>query len=237
MTDLVLFYADLGRDYTPLIERMTSSAHKVMPHARRVLITPTPKPEFEPMFDKIVDISAYVTTTDASICYDRVSSIVGWQSQSRVNTIYVDPDLEFIRPVPDQWDYDVGLLWRKRKPDQPVNTGMIFAKPGCHEFWRRYGAIVANLPLSLRGWWSDQLGFSVLLGVMHQAGDVFQAYDAKVKLLDMTKTCAPTDKIDGDVYAIHNKGQRKWTSNHTDLESCATTSSEGFASLTAIAPE
>ncbi len=207
--DIVLYYADLGRHYMPCIQRLNWSVRRTMPDARLVLITPTPHKKFEPFFDKVVDVSKAMTTTDETVCYDRVRSMVSWQMMTTRTTLHVDPDLEFRRPVEFSDDWDIGLLWRKRKPDQPINTGMILAQPGHHEFWVQYGAIAANLPLKLRGWWCDQLAFSVMLGTLHKAGDTVQAHDARVKLIDWLGACAPEEKANPDVWAIHFKGDRK----------------------------
>ena len=69
--DIVCFYAELGRPYLPLIERMTKSAKRVMPYARTVVITPTPSAELCNLFDNWLDISKEITTTDQTVCYDR----------------------------------------------------------------------------------------------------------------------------------------------------------------------
>ena len=209
--DIVCYYADLGRPYLPLIEQMTSSAKRAMPWCRTVLMSPTPSADLDRLFDKTIDISAHVRTTEKTVCYDRAVSTVSWQSQTKRRTIYADPDIEFHRPVEFDGSFDVGLLWRKRKPDQPINTGIVLAEPGHLEFWRNYGAVAANLPMPLRSWWCDQLAFNVLLGVMHKAGDVIPAYDARVKLFSMTDHCTPREKATTDnPWAWHDKGKRKW---------------------------
>jgi hypothetical protein len=61
--------------------------------------------------------------------------------------VFIDPDV-FQKPVEFPVMADVGLLWRATKPAQPVNAGMMLAKPGCEEFWNKYGSIAANLPQS-----------------------------------------------------------------------------------------
>lgn len=209
--DVVAFYADLGRPYLPLIEQMTASAKRAMPWCRTVLLTPTPSEDLEACFDKTIDLSPYMRTTEKTVCYDRATSTVSWQAQTSARTIYADPDIEFHRAVEFDGSFDVGLLWRPRKPDQPINTGIVLAEPGCPDFWRHYGAIAANLPLPLRSWWCDQLAYNVMLGTMHKAGDVFQAYDARVKLFNMTDHCTPREKATTDnPWAWHDKGKRKW---------------------------
>lgn len=208
---VVCFYSDLGRPYLPKIELMTTSAKRVMPHARTILITPTPSAELNSMFDKVVDISADVTTTEKTVCYDRARSTVTWQALSQGRTIYTDPDIEFHREVEFDGSFDVGLLWRPRKPDQPINTGIVLAEPGCHKFWSHYGAVAANLPMPLRSWWCDQLAYNVLLGTLHKEGDTIQAYDARVKLFLMSDHCTPREKATTEnPWAWHDKGKRKW---------------------------
>lgn len=209
--DIVCFYADLGRPYLPLIRTMTASAKRVMPYARTVLITPTPSAHLSELFDKVVDISFDVKTTDKTVCFDRARTTASWQAMSETRTIYADPDIEFHREVEFDGSFDVGLLWRPRKPDQPINTGIVLAEPGCQGFWAHYGAIAANLPLPLRSWWCDQLAYNVMLGTMHKSGDTIQAYDARVKLFEMSSHCTPREKATTDnPWAWHDKGQRKW---------------------------
>lgn len=209
---IVCFYADLGRPYLHLMARMTASAKRVMPLAETVLITPTPAPEIGGLFDTVVDVSRHLKTTDKTVCFDRACATVSWQRLAERRTVYTDPDIEFHRPVEFDGSFDVGLLWRKRKADQPVNTGIVLAEPGCSEFWRTYGSVAANLPTALRSWWCDQLAYTVMLGIMHSAGDTVQAFDARVKLFEMTDHCTPREKATTDnPWAWHDKGKRKWT--------------------------
>lgn len=208
--DIVLWYAELGYPYLPLIERMTESARRVMPESRLVLITPTPSSGLGKYFDKVIDTSAKQKANIKTLCYDRASAMVSWQLLTERRTIYVDPDIEFKRPISFDGTFDVGLLWRGRKPDQPVNTGIILAEPGIREFWVQYGAVIANLPEPIRGWWCDQLAFGIITGKLHSAGDIFQAYDARLKLFDWKHACAPAEKASEDAWAIHYKGTRKW---------------------------
>ncbi len=209
--DVVCFYADLGRPYLSLIEQMTGSAKRVMPYIRTVLLTPTPSPELESLFDKTIDLSSNMRTTEKTVCYDRATCTVSWQGQTENRTIYADPDIEFNREVDFDGSFDVGLLWRPRKPDQPINTGIVLAEPGSKQFWVQYGAIVANLPRPLRAWWCDQLAYNVMLGTLHKAGDTVQAYDARVKLFRMSDHCTPREKATSDnPWAWHDKGKRKW---------------------------
>lgn len=209
--DICVFYADLGRPYQPLIEQMTTSAKRVMPYARTVLLTPTPSKALAACFDKTIDLSGEMQTTEKTVCYDRARSTVSWQAMTQNRTIYADPDIEFHREVEFDGSFDVGLLWRPRKPDQPINTGIVLAEPGSLTFWSHYGAVAANLPLPLRSWWCDQLAYNVMLGTLHKAGDTVQAYDAKVKLFLMSDHCTPREKATTDnPWAWHDKGKRKW---------------------------
>lgn len=212
--DVVLFFADLGKPYLQLIARMSQSVRRTMPNSRLVLLTPTPRKKYVQLFDKVVDLSAEMKVSETTLCYDRVRAMVSWQSFTKADTIYVDPDIEFIRPV-EIGDFDVGLMWRKRKPDQPVNTGLIMARPGHGEFWRQYGSIVANLPIPLRAWWCDQLGFSILIGRtgpsgdQRASGDTFRSYDARVHLFDMDSTCSFPERLTATTIAHHYKGNVK----------------------------
>lgn len=209
--DVVCWYADLGRPYLPLIAQMTASAKRVMPDSRTVLITPTNSEELASHFDIVWDISHQITTTEKTVCYDRARATVSWQAMTDRRTIYADPDIEFNRAVEFDGSFDVGLLWRPRKPDQPINTGIVLAEPGSLTFWSHYGAIVANLPLPLRSWWCDQLAYNVMLGTIHKAGETLQAHDARVKLFLMSEHCTPREKATTDnPWAWHDKGKRKW---------------------------
>lgn len=212
MIDICCFYADLGYPYLSHMETMTKSAKVAMPNARTVLLTPTPSIELRQLFDKTIDISVAMKTTQETICYDRARATVSWAANTKNSTIYSDPDIEFNREIEFDGSFEVGLLWRPRKPDQPINTGLVLSEAGCKEFWGRYGAIIANLPSSLHGWWCDQIGFNIMLGTLHKAGDVVQAHDARVKLFPMNEYCAPREKTTTDnPWAWHNKGRRKWT--------------------------
>lgn len=209
--NIVCFYADLGRPYLPQIAKMTASAQRVMPYARTVLVTPTPKPELTELFDATMDVSADVKTTDKTVCFDRARSTVWWQSISEGRTIFTDPDIEFHREVEFDGSFDVGLLWRPRKPDQPINTGIVLAEAGFKDFWAHYGAIAVNLPMPLRAWFCDQLAFNVMVGTLHKSGETFKAYDARVKLFEMSDHCTPREKATTDnPWAWHDKGKRKW---------------------------
>lgn len=203
--NLVLFYADLGRPYLPLIRNTVESAKRVMPDCKITLLTPTPSAELCGLFDEYVYIK--MDTTWKTVCYDKARTIMTWQGQLKEPCIFIDPDLEFRQPV-EMPDEDVGLLWRDKSAN-PVNAGMIFARPGSPIFWKKYGNTVASLPNSLRSWWCDQLGFSVLLGCLHKEGDVVQAYDARVKLLADSDICCQPEKATTQTKCLHFKGIRK----------------------------
>jgi hypothetical protein len=209
--DIVCFYADLGRPYLDLIRNMTASAKRAMPHARTVLLTPTPTHVLGQCFDKMVNLSGQLEGTADTLCIDRVRATVSWQALTKNRTIYADPDVEFHREIPFDGSFDVGLLWRARKPDQPINTGIVLAEPGSPDFWSHYGAVAVNLPKPVHSWWCDQLAYNVILGTLHQPGDMVQAYDARVRLFSMTDHCTPREKATTDnPWAWHDKGRRKW---------------------------
>lgn len=206
--NIVCYYADLGRPYLPLLERMTASAKRLMPKARTVLLTPTPKPELAALFDHTCGID--LETTFDNLCVERARAMVSWMmSPQTEETVFVDPDLEFQQPVKFDASFDVGLLWRDGKPDQPINTGMILAHPGSPEFWKHYGAISVNLPLAIHGWFADQLSFSLLTGVCHGAGDRLRVDDARVWLMDAPKYCDQPKKVKPNAWAVHYKGPLK----------------------------
>lgn len=206
MVDIVCYYADLGRPYLPLLKRMTESAKDVMPDARLVLLTPTPKDELSALFDGMVSLPS--KTNFANLCLERVRAMVSWMLVAENPAIFVDPDLEFHRPV-EFGNYDVGLMWRPQRPDQPINTGMILAEPHQNEFWRHYGQVAVNLPPQVHWWWCDQLAFALLTGVMHQPEDEMRIDGARVRLLDGAKLCPASNKESKEAWAIHYKGSLK----------------------------
>ncbi len=206
MTAIVMFYAELGRPYLPLIEAMTASAKAVMPEATTILLTPTPSAKLARLFDRMFIMP--VDATWENLCLERARCMVSWQCQSTERTIYVDPDVVFKRPV-EFGNFDVGVAWRSTKPDQPVNTGLILAEPGSHDFWKHYGSIVGNLPPVLRSWWCDQLGFSILLGAAHKAGETLLVDEARVKLFDVNLICPKLENVTEASWTAHYKGSRK----------------------------
>lgn len=206
MLDLVCFYADLGRPYVPLITRMTETARAVMPDARLVLISPTPAQALQRLFDMVVEYPKAVTAAD--LMFERVRAQVSWAASCECPTVFVDPDLEFRRPVEFQPSYDIGLMWRTERPETPVNAGMVLTQPGQTAFWRKYGEIVANLPAKLRPWWCEQIGYALMTGVFRSAGDTVALCGSRVRLLDGAR--CPTPEHETDLaWAVHNKGARK----------------------------
>lgn len=200
--DVICFYADLGRPYLPLLQRMTESAKAAMV-CRTILMTPTPSAQLARSFDHIIPTIYPVTA--GNLCLERARSMVTIMLRTRNHTIFVDPDIEFIGTPPLGHSFDVGLLWRQ-KADQPVNTGVILARPGCHEFWSHYGKICANLPSSVHGWYCDQLAFALLTGVCHAPGDTVLVDDATVKLLPAYDHCYRPGKITANAWGVHYKG-------------------------------
>lgn len=207
MLDVVCYYADLGRPYGPLIERMTSSARRVMPDARLVLLTPNAPEKIRAMFDLTCQLPAKADETN--LCLERVRAVVSWQMVTQRPAIHCDPDLEWRKTPEFMTSYDVRLLWRRHKPDQPVNTGMIFAGPNCPRFWAHYGSIVVNLPPEIHSWWCDQMGFALLTGVCHRPDDEIWLDDAFVRLLDAKRFCPAADEATDEAWALHYKGALK----------------------------
>lgn len=209
MLDVVCYYADLGRPYGPLIERMTASARRVMPDARLVLLTPNAPDDIRAMFDLTCELPSKADETN--LCLERVRAIVSWQMVTQRPAIHCDPDLEWQNDPSAFFEcgWHVGLLWRRHKPDQPVNTGMILTMPGAPRFWQHYGSVVVNLPPEIHSWWCDQMGFALLTGVCHVAMDVLAVDDALVRLLDAKRFCPAADEAIGDEWALHYKGALK----------------------------
>src|SRR5689334_1734740 len=96
MTDIVCYYADLGRNYGPLIERMAASARRVMPDARLVLLTPT-ETALGKHFDQVCKLPCQ--TTFENLCMERARAMVSWMVATNDRAIFCDPDVEFRRPV------------------------------------------------------------------------------------------------------------------------------------------
>lgn len=208
-TAIVCYYADVGRPYLPLLEQMTVSVKQVIPNAETVLLTPTPDCGAGKFFDHVQAITDR-PTTDLNLCQERAIAMTSFMlHKHNCNTVFVDPDLVFLQE-PQFGKFDVGLMWREKKPDQPINTGMILAKPGAEDFWKHYGEVIINLPPAVHHWWCDQLGFALLTGVCHKAGETILVDDARVKLLDLPTYCPISDEGTVNLaWAIHLKGRRK----------------------------
>jgi hypothetical protein len=207
--DVVCYYADLGRPYQPLMERMCASAHAVM-DCRTVIMTPTPRDWMGGVFDTVVphqSLSYKVVNRD-NLCQQRAEAMMSWGALCNRETIFVDPDLEF-RAAPRWGDWDIGLLWRKEKMAMPVNTGAILCRPGFPKFWERYGNTAVNLPARIHGWWCDQIGFSVMLGSLHEPGAVIDCLGARVALLNAADNCHVPKAATSEAWAIHLKGKLK----------------------------
>lgn len=177
-----------------------------MPESRIILLK-SEKQELkeEQFFDFVVALP--FDPDVKTVCYNKSRCIASWQRGSRAKSIFVDPDVEFLKPLTFP-DADVGLIWRS-KEGQPVNSGMIFARPGNAEFWDKYLAIVGGLPRALRAWWCDQLAFSVLTGAVHSVGDELMLCGSKVKLLDETISCSRPEYATRQTQSLHWKGSRK----------------------------
>jgi hypothetical protein len=204
--NIVCFYTEIGRPYLPFIQRMTESAKRVMPESKTILLTPTPSKELNACFDEVLQLK--IDSSWKTICFDKSRAILTWQLQSKEPTVYLDPDIEFRFPLefPEE---DVGLLWCKTKLAYPINSGMIFARPGSHDFWQKYANIVASLPSALHSWWADQLAFAVMLGSLHQDNEVISAHGASIKLLPVESWCAAPERANLECPALHYKGIRK----------------------------
>lgn len=209
MIDVVCYYADLGRPYRPLMERMCASAKKHIDCAT-VILTPTPAPWMTGVFDRVAGYTSqsYPTVTRENLCQQRAEGMTAWGGRCERLTFFVDPDIEF-RNTPAIPDCDVALLWRADRFSMPVNTGFISTKPGQERFWMQYGNTVLNLPPRIHGWWCDQIGFSILLGNSHAAGDTLDLHGAKIHLLDTFDNCASPKKATEKAWAIHYQGHSK----------------------------
>ncbi len=106
-------------------------------------------------------------------------------------------------------DADIQLLWRRGKPDQPVNSGVVYSKPGQVAFWDDYGLISGNLPWRLHGWFCDQLAFSLMTGVYNKAGDILTIGPTRIKLVDALDHCERPGRATEKAWAHHLKGSMK----------------------------
>lgn len=209
-TDIVCYYAENGLPYLPLMRRMYESAHDIMPDVSVKIVTPTPDEKFLEIFDEMVVVKA---SNDRKIsqrlCLEKVRSMATYMIKFQRRTIFIDPDVVFHQEPVFDGSFDIGLLWRDQKPDQPINTGMILAEPGFRDFWWHYGNIAVNLPEQVHWWWCDQLAFTLMTSVFHKAGEMLTIDNARVKLLDARLACAPPDEALPGCWAIHYKGALK----------------------------
>jgi hypothetical protein len=203
--EIVCFYTDLGRPYLPLLKRMTDTAKSVMPYCKTTLLTTTLTEELGSLFDNNVQINLKCDATD--VCFVKSRAMITWQAQLKEPCVFVDPDIVFQNPIP-AIDADVGLL-RTRKSAHPINSSFVMAAPGHHEFWKKYGNVVASLPTPLRSWWCDQLAFSVMMGSLIEAGKSVDAFGAKVALIPFEQACAEPERALPGAWALHYKGSRK----------------------------
>lgn len=241
--DVIAYYADFGRDYLPLLRKVSTSAKQVMPECRTICATPDPD-KVGKTWDHIIELPKGVTIQ--TLCYERARFTTSWMLNTDRPVIFTDPDIEFKNPVPVHDLYDVGLLWRQSKPDQPINEGIVIAHPHRPKFWTHYGKIVVNLPKVLRWWWCDQIAFSILTGACHSAGDILSLDDAQVQLIDGETYCPNSDRPNPKAWALHYKGARKgegWdkvflSKRRDDGKSSAVSvsSMDGRAALNSVSP-
>ena len=207
--DIVCFYADIGRDYEPLLTRMTKSAKAKMPKARLICATPTPEGRIGQNWDHIVPLPKTINVRN--LCLERARFTISWMLHADRPALLVDPDIEFLREIPMEGLEEINFFTRKGKIDQPINGGMMICKPGPKEFWFHYGRITVNLPDVLHAWWCDQLALNLMIGACERAPAVLRRDDATVKLLDGKELCPNSDAktISPAAWAIHYKGARK----------------------------
>jgi hypothetical protein len=207
--DVVCYYADFGRPYAALLQRMATSAKRVMPGCRTVLLTPTPGCDGSQYFDEQRPTDPVERMGDVALLSKaRCRANLRWLLNTDRMTICCDPDIEFIsQPHILDHNADIGVLWRA-KPDQRVNAALWWTWPHQAAFWTQYGRIVESMPPELHAWWSDQMAFTLLLGSYHEAGDIVQCGDTRMRLMDGDDVALPESRTDR-TWAIHYKGQRK----------------------------
>src|SRR5262252_3831195 len=208
MIDIVCFYAHLGRPYGELMARMTASAKSMFP-CRTVLLTPTPSADLTRFFDETVELSH--PANPQTVCLEKVRAIVSWAVIAERPTLFADPDLVFTGTPPLDNSFDVGLLWRKTKPDQPINTGAILVNPGpkLRDFWLHYGRIASNMPAVLHPWFCDQMAFALMTGDIHQPDERLTIDGARVWLMNATDHCYKPGTVSSKAWALHMKGATK----------------------------
>jgi len=207
MIDVVCYYADLGRPYQPLIERMCASARQNLPGARLLMLTPTPRAFMYPLFDMVLPLPQ--PADDTNLCLERARSSCSWGLVTERPFLLADPDIVFLRPPRIEDGADIQLLCRPGKPDQPINSGVVYSKPGQADFWKRYGNIAINLPWRTHGWFCDQLAYNLMVGVYHVAGDTVQLGPSCVKLVNAYDHCERPERVTERAWAHHLKGSTK----------------------------
>jgi hypothetical protein len=205
-TDILVYYADFGLPYREHIERLAASARRILPEARLVLLTPTP--------DKVPDVFDATVVMDAmppgeKLMLYRIWAQICWLVATNRKTIVCDVDLEFLRKPVFDGSFDIGLLWRTNKPDQPINTGLTLVGPGQRRFWEHQARVAANLPLICHSWWADQLSLCLMTGICHKAGDMLDIDGSRVRLFDASECCDVAKDIKENAWALHYKGARK----------------------------
>ncbi len=205
--DVVCYYADFGRPYAALLQRMADSAKRVM-SCRTVLLTPTPGCDGAQYFDLVAETDEVERLGDtALISKARCRANLRWLLNTDRLTICCDPDIEFVAPPHIAANASIGVIWRQ-KPDQRVNAALWWTRSFLPKFWLHYGAVVESLPAEMHAWWADQMAFTILLGSYHEAGDIVNCGGTRVRLMDGDDVALPEARTDR-TWAIHYKGQRK----------------------------
>lgn len=204
--NVVCFYTDLGLPYQPLIERMCMSARINIPGARLTCLTPTPVRWME-CFDHILEIESKTPVTRDNLCLVHSQAVAGYAQAIMEDTVFTGPDVVFRRPPPFG-DWDIALQWRKRA-DQPVNNGVVLTRPGQNAFWVHYAHVCRALPEAVRGWWCDQLAYSLLTGVCHEAGETLTIDGSRVHLMEAAANCDVPEHAKPTAWALNYTGKRK----------------------------
>lgn len=208
--DIVCFYAEIGMGdgYRVLMERMTASAREVMPDARLLLIAPDGvSTDIRKLFDKTARYPDATARDDLIYHKGRAMLTLGLATDNV--TAFVDPDIVFQKPIIEPDAFDLGLLWRNARADQPVNAGLIITRPHQHKFWLKFGQVLEALPAKNRRWYCEQIALSLVTGVCHKAGETFDILGSRVRLLDTVEHCSLPEFADETTRAIHFKDARK----------------------------
>lgn len=206
--DVVAYYADFGRPYAALLERMATSAKAVMPECRTVLLTPDLGCDGSQYFDLQIDAPLQCPRDGiVPLSRERCRANVSWLTQTGRPTICCDPDVEFVAR-PHFPDVDIALVWRD-KPDQRVSAALFYSRPGQRYFWERYARIVFSLPTEMWAWWADQLAFTLMVGSYNRVDQGIYCDGSHVWFLDPRYSCGLPEQADKNAWALHYKGQRK----------------------------